>query len=116
MSQFKKRANRRQKPTAGQEKRFLQIVAVIAGCSLLWLLLAPGSGLLALFSKRSEKKQLEREIVQLKTENADLKNSINRLKNDPQYLEDVARKKYGFLKENEKVFDFPEKNANKDKK
>lgn len=110
MSQFKKRTNLRQKPTAGQEKRFLQIVAVIAVCSFLWLLLVPGSGLITFFNKRSEKKQLEREIVQLKAENAELKNSINSLKNDPQYLEEIARKDYGFLKENEMIFKFPDKN------
>ncbi len=113
MSKSKKRANLRQKPTASQEKRFLQIVAVIAVCSLLWILMAPGSGLVAFFNKRSEKKQLEREIIQLKEENAELKNSINRLKNDPQYLEEVARKEYGFLRKNERVFNFPDKNSSK---
>jgi cell division protein FtsB len=34
---------------------------------------------------------------------------VNRLENDPATIEEVARKKFGFLKENEILYDFSKK-------
>ncbi len=43
-------------------------------------------------------------IKKLEGENAVLKSQIERLQNDDQYLEDMAREKYGFIREGEKVY------------
>ncbi len=40
----------------------------------------------------------------LQNENVALKREIDRLQKDDRYLEDVARKKFGFIKEGEKVY------------
>ncbi len=108
MSQYKKRAVARQKPLKVPRKLFLQIIMGIILCALLWVIFAPGAGVMALLDKRSEQKNLERETAQLKQENMDLQRDIERLENDPQYLEEVARRDYGLLKTNERVFQFPD--------
>ena len=43
-------------------------------------------------------------INTLQSENIVLKGQIERLQHDDRYLEDVARKKFGFIREGEKVY------------
>ncbi len=43
-------------------------------------------------------------IKTLQKENVVLKGEIERLQHDDRYLEDVARKKFGFIREGEKVY------------
>ena len=43
-------------------------------------------------------------IKQLEDENVVLKGKIDRIQKDDRYLEDVAREKYGFIREGEKVY------------
>ncbi|MGD0658856.1 MAG: septum formation initiator family protein [Syntrophorhabdales bacterium] len=43
-------------------------------------------------------------IKKLEVENAVLKGQIERLQTDDRYLEDMAREKYGFIREGEKVY------------
>jgi cell division protein FtsB len=43
-------------------------------------------------------------IAKLQNENVVLKGEIDRLQKDDRYLEDVARKRFGFIKEGEKVY------------
>ncbi len=43
-------------------------------------------------------------IGKLQQENATLKGEIERMQNDDRYLEDVARKRFGFIREGEKVY------------
>jgi len=113
MSQFNRRVGSRKKPSVKQERRFLQIVVFIAACTVLWLIFAPGSGFLALYNKKQAEYRLEKEIDQLKQENAELQHNIEQLQNDPQHLEEVARREYGLLKKNERVFSFPERTKSK---
>lgn len=85
---------------------------VLVVVALIWVLLAPGSGVLSLWKKREELQRLEKQTVQLEEENEILRKDIDRLQNDPEYLEEIARKQYGLLKKNEQVFEFaPNKSA-----
>jgi cell division protein FtsB len=43
-------------------------------------------------------------IKKLRSENIVLKGEIDRLQHDDRYLEDIARKKFGFIREGEKVY------------
>jgi len=45
----------------------------------------------------------------LEAKNKALQEEINRLENDPAYLEEKARKEYGMLKENEVLYIFKKK-------
>jgi len=60
---------------------------------------------------RTELERLQEKTVELEKENNDLQKEINQLQNDPDYLEKVARKEYGLLKKNERVFDFSKSTA-----
>lgn len=94
---------RRSPPATG---RLLRLSGVLLVVALLWLFFAPGVGVLAWWGKRAELRQLERESAMLAEENARLEESINRLQNDPLYLEEVARKEHLLLRRDEQVFDF----------
>lgn len=83
--------------------------------AVLWVLFAPGSGVLALYKKRQELLNLQAKTAQLEQENAKLQKDIDRLQNDPRYLEEVARRDYGLLRTNERVYDFsPKKKEEKE--
>ncbi len=112
MSFVRKKTKPKQKLTPLQENRFLKIVIFLVVVALLWIILLPGSGLLALWKKRAELKSLQQQTVVLDRENAQLQEDIDRLQNDPAYLEEVARKQHNLLRKNERVFEFkPKKSA-----
>ena len=71
----------------------------------LWLLLSP-YGLWRYAKVSGELKELRAESQRLETQNRELLTEITRLQNDPAYIEEVARREYGLLKENEILFDF----------
>ncbi len=106
MSFRKKRPRPKQNFSIGQENRLVKAVFTLLLLALLWILFSPGSGIVTFFGKRSELKQLQKEMVQLEQDNALLQKEIDRLQNDSAYLEEIARKNYGLLKKNEKVYDF----------
>lgn len=81
---------------------------------MLWVLFAPGSGVVAMFKKRQELRRLQEKTVQLEEDNKKLQSDIDRLQHDSGYLEEIARKDYGLLRKNERVFDFSKKKADKE--
>lgn len=81
---------------------------------MLWILFAPGTGVVALLKKRKELHNLQQKTVQLEEDNNKLQKDIERLQNDSGYLEEIARKEYGLLKKNERVYDFSRKKADKE--
>jgi cell division protein FtsB len=98
------RSKKQQSP--GQEGRVMKIVVALVLIVVLWVVFAPGSGIVTLIKKRSELNRLQKEKAQLEQQIDDLQGDIDRLHSDPAYLEDIARRKYGLLKKNEKVYDF----------
>ena len=76
---------------------------------LLWIVLAPNRGMLALYRSQKEMERLRIENQRLAEENRLLQEEINRLQDDPAYLEEKARKEYGMLKENEVLYIFKKK-------
>ncbi len=108
----RKKIKPKHKLTSLQENRFLKIVVFMVVAALLWIVFLPGSGLLALWKKRAELKTLQQQTVVLDRENAQLQEDIDRLQNDPAYLEEIARKQHNLLRKNERVFEFkPTKSA-----
>ena len=101
-----------------QQNRLLKIILGLVVASMIWLLFAPGTGVYSLLKVRNKTTRLEQETQELVQANKALQAEIERLKNDPAYLEQIAREKYGMLKKNERVFDFsrPKKSAADTKK
>lgn len=89
-----------------QEKRFSRIVVVLLAASLALLIFAPHSGVLAVLQRHSRLKALQQKASLLEKSNKELEKEISRLRNDPAYLEEVARREHGLLKKNEYIYDF----------
>lgn len=45
-------------------------------------------------------------VMRIEDENATLSRELRRIREDDQYLEEMVRKKYGFVREGEKVYRF----------
>ncbi len=100
----KKKPSQRISPK--QERLFYRIVAFLVLIALLWIVFAPGSGLFGYYRSRAKLTQLQNDVSLLEKENSQLRTENDRLRNDPVYLEKIAREKYNLLKKNERVFDF----------
>lgn len=86
-----------------------QLLAVAAALCLLlvaWILFAPTNGAYHYFRLQSKIDETARQNQILSETNESLQSEIDRLTNDPAYLEETARTKYGLLKKNEIVYDF----------
>jgi len=53
----------------------------------------------------------EREVEALRAKQADLTRTIDRLRNDPLYIEKLAREEMGMVREGETVLRFPSQNS-----
>lgn len=106
MSFIKKKPKSKQKLSRIQKNRVRKIVFILSVIALLWIFFAPGSGVVTLLSKQSELKKAHKETARIEQQINELQEEIDRLHNDPQYLEEIARKEYGLLKKNEEVYDF----------
>ncbi len=109
MANKNKRSRPSQKSAAQEKARVKKIVALIVFVALLWLFFAPGLGIISYINKKSELKRVQAEAMKLQKANKELQEEIDKLLGDPEYLEQVARKKYELLKPNEKVYDFTRK-------
>ena len=99
----------RNKFTNNEKKLLLYSASFFAMILVLWIIFAPNRGVLDMIGSRSEIKRLQAENQRLAGENKALQEEINRLENDPSYLEEKARKEYGMLKENEVLYIFKKK-------
>lgn len=88
-----------------ERKRFWTISTVIVVVFCLWLFFAP-NGLVRYYRIQQEVELVKSETASLEEQNRTLAEDVGRLKNDPAYLEDVARKEYGLIRKNEMIFDF----------
>lgn len=95
---------------SGREKKQPPYIGLIFLLLLiLWLIFAPGKGILALYKSQAVMEILQAENKKLAEENKALQEEINRLQDDPSYLEEKARKEHGMLKENEVLYIFKKK-------
>lgn len=105
-----------QKLSPLQQNRLWRAAALLAVLALAWLIFSPGSGVLSILSKRKELQVQQIETANLVKENVELQVEIDKMKNDPEYLEEVARRDFGLLKPNERVYDFSKPGQESDKK
>ena len=82
----------------------IQYLLVFAGCVLVVDALVGDKGVLQMMKKRQEAQALDQAVAAAKTENAQLLMEVDRLRNDPAALEDLARRDLGLIKPGEKVF------------
>lgn len=66
-------------------------------------------GLLRIYHLTQEKKEIEKRVTALQSENDQLKREIEALKTDRRYIESIARKDFGLVRKNEIIYQFPNK-------
>jgi cell division protein FtsB len=89
-----------------KELRTLILVCILSVCAVTaWLLFSP-NGILTYYHLKHQIEAVKAENERLKEENLLLQQKIDKIKNDPAYLEELARKEYNLLKKNELVFEF----------
>lgn len=81
------------------------ILSLVAVLLFAWLTFGR-HGLIDLYKMQEEKERYLSIIKDLKEKNMLLANEIRRLRGDPKYLESVARKELGLVKDNEIIYRF----------
>jgi len=84
-------------------QKILLFSVIMVLFSLLLFIMFSDNGLADLFKLKSEKDRLVQENIRLKRENLTMYRTIERLKNDPEYIESVARKELGMIKKGEVI-------------
>jgi cell division protein FtsB len=79
---------------------FLAALALLLGLILVY----SDNGLIRLHELRLEQKRLELDNEQLREENRRLLRNLERIKSDPRYIEDEARKKLGLVRPDETIY------------
>lgn len=87
-----------------RRRRLLQYLIVFVGCVLVIDSLVGDKGVLQMLKKRQEVRSLDQALAAARAENARLFQEVERLKNDPAALEEVARRDLGLIKPGEKLF------------
>ena len=72
--------------------------------ALLFSLIFTEGGVLGYIKTKMDIKRVNTEINKLDQENVLLMRELDKLQKDDKYLEEVVRKKYGFLREGEKLY------------
>ena len=92
------------KHIANVQKRFLRGVILLFVAALLIIFVFGDHGLFQLYKLKKERAEIQLYISQLRKDRETLSNEKNRLENDFNYIEKLAREKYRMAKPGEKVF------------
>ncbi len=84
-------------------RRIIILAVIVVGLLLLFL---PGRSLMSYYRMRKQVSSLTLQNQRFEERNQELAAEIQRLRTDDAYLEKLARKKYGLLKDNETVYIF----------
>ncbi len=85
------------------KKNIMFVLAIVTMFLMLLFIVFGENGLTDVHKLKMEKDNLSKKNEELKKENLSLYREIERLKNDPSYVEDVARKELGVIGENEVI-------------
>ena len=96
-----------------ERKKILTTTSAIVGFVLVcWIVFGP-TGALKYYRVTKELAAVRLEKQELEQQNKALREEVAKLLSDPKYIEEIARKKYGFIKKNEIIFEFPSKKKRK---
>ena len=82
----------------------MQYLLLCVGIVLVVDALVGDKGLIEMQKKREEYRALETTLARSRAENARLREEARRLKEDPEAVEEIARRELGFIKPGEKLF------------
>ena len=99
---------------AETQKKFIRGVLFLIALSLLVVFVFGDHGLFQLYKLKKERAEIQKHISQLRENREILITEKNRLENDLEYIEKLAREKYRMAKPGEKVFKVIPKQNNQD--
>jgi len=106
----KLKPRRAQQQVAATQKQFIRGIIFLLCVTLLIIFIFGDHGLLQLYKLERERAKVQAQIAQLRKERERVMVEKNRLENDIQYLEKLARERYRMVKPGEKVYKvIPEK-------
>ncbi len=82
-------------------RKYAILVTILA---FLFIVLFSENGVIDYIKLRRQVSAVKESIVKLESENVLLKAQVERLHKDDRYLEELARQKFGFIREGEKVY------------
>ena len=82
----------------------VEYVLIFVGCVLVIDSLVGDKGLLAMMQARQEYRLLAQSLAEARAENARLREEAWRLREDPDAIEDIARRELGMMKPGERLF------------
>ena len=89
---------------AESQRQFVRGILFLIGITLLIIFIFGDHGLFQLYKLKSERKQVQAHITQLRESREELIAKKNRLENDLDYIEKLARERFRMAKPGEKVF------------
>ena len=89
---------------AKTQKQFIQGLVLLICLSLIIVFIFGDHGLLKLYKIKSQRKTIQTHIAQLRDEREKAKEKKNKIENDINYIEKMAREKYKMVKPGEKIF------------
>ena len=106
----KPKPRRVQQQVAATQKQFIRGIILLLCITLLIVFIFGDHGLLQLYKLKRDRAKVQTQIAQLRKERERVMVEKNRLENDIQYLEKLARERYRMVKPGEKVYKvIPEK-------
>ena len=106
----KPKLRRVQQQVAATQKQFIRGIIFLLCITLLIIFIFGDHGLLQLYKLKRDRAKVQAQISQLRKERERVTVEKNRLENDIQYLEKLARERYRMVKPGEKVYKvIPEK-------
>lgn len=90
--------------SARRRGRTLKNALLVAGSILFIDALVGDKGLLAMFEARQQYRRLEQSLLEVRSENAELREEARRLRDDPKAIEALARQELGLIKPGERLF------------
>ena len=89
---------------AETQRKFIRGVLLLIGVTLVIIFIFGDHGLFQLYKLKQERKEVQKHITQLRENRETLIAEKNRLENNLEYIEKLAREKYRMAKPGEKVF------------
>tara|TARA_Y100000741_G_C18142577_1_gene513745 strand:+ start:415 stop:744 length:330 start_codon:yes stop_codon:yes gene_type:complete len=86
------------------QKQFIQGLVFLICISLIIIFIFGDHGLIKLYKIKTQRKKIQNHITQLRVEREKRKEEKNKIENDLQYIEKIAREKYKMVKPGEKIF------------
>ena len=104
MRYYSKKKKLKSNLIATTQKQFIQGLVFLICMSLVIIFIFGDHGLIKLYKIKTQREKVQNHIAQLRQEREKRKEEKNKIENDLDYIEKIAREKYKMVKPGEKIF------------